>query len=429
MSKVDKKSKSTISSSTPLLNLGNTSVSSLATVARTMQIPDISDTFTTNTATQTLSNKTLDSTTTTFESATARRLVFSTTNSTNSTTLTIETNQTTSQALDIPNVGSGESILTTGAAQTITGVKTFNTAPVISQISNGGTLTLPSGTTDTLVARETTDTLSNKSLNNSSVFHTDNADATKRIGFSSASATTGTTLTLASQQTTSQTLSAPNITAADTVVTLALPQTILDKTLRSSAIGTDSVVVRGIAGQTANLIHFQDNASTTIGSITPLGYYISGNPGAVTANFQALQTTLGNGITRWETVSGTGDNVSEITTQGRVATTNSTQTTLQTFATVTDYSYAFETTVLARRTGGTAGTVGDTARLKILAVYKNIAGTVSITGTINRTIDRNVNGYDATFTISGTNVLLRVTGVNNTNITWHSTTRVMGLST
>ena len=55
-------------------------------------------------------------------------------------------------------------LATVNSAQTITGVKTFSTAPVISTITNGGTLTLPSSATDTLVGQSTSDTLTNKNL-------------------------------------------------------------------------------------------------------------------------------------------------------------------------------------------------------------------------------------------------------------------------
>ena len=50
------------------------------------------------------------------------------------------------------------------SAQTVTGVKTFSTAPNMTQINNTGLLTLPSGAADTLVGRNTTDTLINKTL-------------------------------------------------------------------------------------------------------------------------------------------------------------------------------------------------------------------------------------------------------------------------
>jgi len=53
-------------------------------------------------------------------------------------------------------------MVTTGA-QTFAGVKTFSSAPVMSSITNTGTLTLPTST-DTLVGRATTDTLTNKTI-------------------------------------------------------------------------------------------------------------------------------------------------------------------------------------------------------------------------------------------------------------------------
>lgn len=68
----------------------------------------------------------------------------------------------TSADLDFFRDGVTGNVTLTGA-QTISGVKTFSAAPVISTITNTGTLTLPTAT-DTLVARTTTDTLTNKSL-------------------------------------------------------------------------------------------------------------------------------------------------------------------------------------------------------------------------------------------------------------------------
>jgi len=60
----------------------------------------------------------------------------------------------------------GATIVTTTGTQTLTN-KTLTT-PVISQISNTGTLTLPTST-DTLVGRATTDTLTNKTLTNPAI--------------------------------------------------------------------------------------------------------------------------------------------------------------------------------------------------------------------------------------------------------------------
>lgn len=68
---------------------------------------------------------------------------------------------------------SGQTIsINTAVVATLTGAQTLTdktlTAPVISTISNSGTITLPTGTR-TLVARDTTDTLTNKTLTNPTV--------------------------------------------------------------------------------------------------------------------------------------------------------------------------------------------------------------------------------------------------------------------
>jgi len=100
----------------------------------------------TNTA-QTLTNKTLTS-------PTIATII-------NTGTLTLPTlTGTLALTSDIPSLAN---YVTTDTAQVISGVKTFSTSPVIAQITNTGTLTLPTATT-TLVGRDTTDTLTNKTL-------------------------------------------------------------------------------------------------------------------------------------------------------------------------------------------------------------------------------------------------------------------------
>jgi hypothetical protein len=137
---------------------------------------------------------------------------------------------------------------------------------------------------------------------------------------------------------------------------------------------------------------------------------------------------LGNEVHTISSVA-TNDNPTETVLQNRVATTNATVTVLHTFNVPATTTYAIEAHVIARRTGGTAGTAEDGARYKLSAVYKNVAGVATIIGAVTTTTDESVAAYDASLVTTAGNVELRVTGVLNTNITWHMTARVYQVST
>jgi len=83
--------------------------------------------------------------------------------------------------LPIANGGTGATTLAGASIATYTGTETLTnktlTAPVISTISNTGTLTLPTST-DTLVGRATTDTLTNKTLTTPVISSLSSASAT-----------------------------------------------------------------------------------------------------------------------------------------------------------------------------------------------------------------------------------------------------------
>jgi hypothetical protein len=73
------------------------------------------------------------------------------------------TGTTTAAAINASGLVAMAGAATVGTTLGVTGVATFTAAPVISAITNIGTLTLPTST-DTLVGRATTDTLTNKTL-------------------------------------------------------------------------------------------------------------------------------------------------------------------------------------------------------------------------------------------------------------------------
>ena len=120
-----------------------------------------------------------------------------------------------------------------------------------------------------------------------------------------------------------------------------------------------------------------------------------------------LQTALG------------GTSVNKTTEQNRVTTTNATVTTIDTFATGSNTNYDITVKINARQTGG-SGTTGHGASYKMTATFRNIAGTVTQIGTTTYLATHEDNAaWNADFSISGTNILTRVTGEASKNITWH----------
>ena len=107
---------------------------------------------------------------------------------TNGTSITLATAAALNDTVEVISYG----VFSVANAATLTGTETLTnktlTSPVISTISNSGTVTIPAGT-DTLVGRATTDTLTNKTL-------TRPVTTSIRETVSTFSPTAGTTVTL-----------------------------------------------------------------------------------------------------------------------------------------------------------------------------------------------------------------------------------------
>lgn len=133
-------------------------------------------------------------------------------------------------------------------------LKSFtNTNEFAFDTNNSDVLTYDAnGTTSVVVDTTRTQTLTNKTLTaaviggattlTDATTFVNASDATKILALSLSGMTTGTTLTLSSLQSTAQTLTIPNITAGDTLVTLAQTQTLTNKTLTSPAIAGTPVI-------------------------------------------------------------------------------------------------------------------------------------------------------------------------------------------
>lgn len=100
-----------------------------------------------------------------------------------------------------------------------------------------------------------------------------------------------------------------------------------------------------------------------------------------------------------------------------VSTTNATQTTLHTFKIPQGKTYRISYRIIGRRTGGSAGTAGDTAVFENKATYKNVAGVVTQVGADDG-FTFNLLLWSVAKPISGETLVLKVTGSANNNITW-----------
>jgi len=108
-------------------------------------------------------------------------------------------------------------------------------------------------------------------------------------------------------------------------------------------------------------------------------------------------------------------------TQAQTATTDDTPTELQSFPTTSNSNIKISADILAIRTGGASGSACDTYAVKATATYKNIAGTVSLVGSIDIIGEvSDIIGADIDFYIDGTDIQLLVIGVDGYNITWNA---------
>jgi len=113
-----------------------------------------------------------------------------------------------------------------------------------------------------------------------------------------------------------------------------------------------------------------------------------------------------------------------------VNTTDNTVTTLATIPITSGRTYMIEARVAARRTGGSSGTAEDGASYCRRGTYTTKSGTVTLMGSV-QTIGTDAEdqaGWDVTMTISSTNVLVRVTGATNNNVTWMGDIKVQSVA-
>ena len=339
----------TLTSASNQLTLGTTNtliLNSSQSTTQTLTIPNIttSDTLSTLKLSQTFSgnntftgNNIIYTNTTIVDSSVITKvLAFNLSGMIVNKTLTLASVQTSSQTLTIPNITTSDTISTLGLSQTFTGANTFTLAISITAASNqisfgstnvltlnssqttSQTLTIPnitaSDTIATLKLSQTftgTNSFSNNIFANgnpgitstgnlilqaaagNNIYFNDGTDSTKQIRFNLTGQTSGTILTISSVQSTTQTITIPNITASDTIATLKLSQTFTGTNSFSSALvangnpgitSTGNLILQAAAG---NNIYFNDGADAT----KQIRFNLTGQTSGTILTISSVQST------------------------------------------------------------------------------------------------------------------------------------------
>lgn len=201
------------------------------------------------------------------------------------------------------------SVVTLTGTQTLTN-KTL-TSPIISSISNTGTITLPTSTT-TLVGRDTTDTLTNKSISGS----TNTLTNIPNSALTNSSVTIGTTgIALGGTSLTLAGLSSVTVTADPTLALQLATKQYVD-TIVASGITYHTPVKYEVPDTTGNLTATYNNGASGVGAtLTNAGTQVAFAPDGPTAsigdrvlvynqtnayeNGVYTVTTVGSGSTNW----------------------------------------------------------------------------------------------------------------------------------
>lgn len=213
---------------------------------------------------------------------------------------------------------------------------------------------------------------------------------------------------------------------------------ILDEALESRVVMNDSgTQFTGAGGaSTAFVIESGPLPTSKVFQVKQVGSetFSVGSDGNVTITANDTDTGLAikqssSGTVLKEETETDGANPVRVTKQGRVATTDATETAIVTVPTATNSITYIKATVVARVTGGAGGFANQGAAFEVHGAFDNVAGTVNELATQAITeialTDTNTGSYAIDMDVSGTNVLVTVTGGATDNVTWHATVEYM----
>ena len=444
------------------------------TANRTITIPDANGTLITDSSTNLLSNKTLEDTTSYFVDASdnTKAIKFDAAGTTGTAT-TIASSQTANRTITLPD-SAGTVVLTAGSqllsskqledsttsivdnsdnTKTIKfdagGTTSTSTTISAAQTSNR-TISLPDAST-TLVGTDVTQTLTNKTLTDSTTFLQDDSDNTKKLQFQLSGITTGTTRTLtapdanttivgtdATQTLTNKTFTDSTTTIQDdgdntkkfqfeaSGITTGTTRTLTIPDASTTLVGTDATQTLTNKTLTDSTTFLQDNSDNS----KKLQFELSGITTATTrtltvpnANTTIVGTDATQVLTNKDIDGGTASNSRRITvpsdTKANLDALTRKEGTIV-YATDTDLLYTDNgTTLTAVGSGGSSAAVVDFNLMILDSSY-------SATKLTNANADTSVGDWLAYADAAGTSPVDMTGGSPNTTITRSTSTPLNG---
>lgn len=245
----------------------------------TLTLPTSTDTLVARNTTDTLTNKTLTGNTAVNLISGSGTFVLNTTGTITAPNATDTlVGKATTDVLTNKSISAASSFIVDGSDNTkkigfnISGFNTGVTLTLTATVGSSISLAFPSslGSGDALVSNNTSATLINKKLGDSSTSIVNAIDTTKALAFSLGSMASATTLTITSAQSTTQSVAMPNVSSGDSIVTNNTSATLTNKTIAAGSntiSGLTNTNLSGSAAVTNANLAAMASSSSTVGTV------------------------------------------------------------------------------------------------------------------------------------------------------------------